>query len=221
MRSDDAGASAASRVAPARGAGRAASRPWPNVVTERVGTRLLHQQCWHWGWDIRHGAGNLLLDHGFSRYRVEAEKGSAYTLRREHGVTVTLWGFGMFYGVDGLGGLYLQRYGFAPRLLTADPPPTAIRLHDLPARRAPTTEDDWRVVGQLAPDAFRWIAAYERWVLETHGLAYRRAAIRARPRLELRRAVPPARVPTVWENLADGCVAALRGEGRSVARTTA
>jgi hypothetical protein len=37
------------------------------------GETMIHQQCWNWGQDIRRRRGNLLLEYGFSRYRIPAE----------------------------------------------------------------------------------------------------------------------------------------------------
>ncbi len=39
----------------------------------RRGRKLLHEQCSHWGADIRREEGNLLIEYGFERYRPPAE----------------------------------------------------------------------------------------------------------------------------------------------------
>lgn len=63
------------------------------------GTKLLTQQCWYWGCDVRRAEGNLLLERGFTRTRppAGAEGSTAYALEPALGAQLTLWSFGFFY----------------------------------------------------------------------------------------------------------------------------
>jgi hypothetical protein len=90
---------------------------FPERLVSR-GTKLLSQQLWYWGCDVRRPEGNLLLDHGFARTRPsEGVQGSTiYALEPTPGAQVILWGFGVFFGRGELGGLFLNRFRFEPLL---------------------------------------------------------------------------------------------------------
>ncbi|HMP17089.1 MAG TPA: hypothetical protein PKD72_08715, partial [Gemmatales bacterium] len=87
------------------------------VSLRRLGAHLFDQQMWLWGQDIRHPESNALLRYGFQRHPSPDPRkaGSAYTWQddRTHFV---LWSFGLFAGQAHLGGLFLKRFQFAPRL---------------------------------------------------------------------------------------------------------
>ena len=87
----------------------------------KIGTTLLDQQLWCWGQDVRRAEGNALLTYGFTKHRPpEGKHGStAYEWRGAGRSRVILWGFGFFYGDGGRGGLFLQRYKFAPKQIAA------------------------------------------------------------------------------------------------------
>ena len=157
----------------------------------KEGCRLLHQQCWLWGQDVRRSEGNLLLEAGFARVRPpEGVVGcSQYTLRLPEGRSVRVWGFGICF--TGEHTVYVNRYGFEPR---------AVDLQG----------DLWQAIalpqGQAAPDAsalleaVRWMAGYEHEVLRQHGTGYRWRCLTQWKG----RAVSPALLPDRWLALRDG-----------------
>ncbi len=172
----------------------------------RQGTPLLNQQCWCWGCDIRRAEGNLLLAYGFTRQRPPAgqQGSSAYSLRLVNGQALVLWGFGLFYGHPALGGLYLARSGFAPRLLDDPTPPAhAWSWEQLAAAYAPRDVQAWWRAHRLLALAADWIAGYERWVVTTYGLAYRAACVAAWRKA----ALPATAMADAWRDLAQRCAA--------------
>jgi hypothetical protein len=167
------------------------ARRWREVSAEvrRRGTGLFDQQMWCWGQDIRHSAGNALLNYGFTRYRPpetdgESRTASSYLLLENNGkVKIALWGFGVLYRGEKAtdGGLFLGRYDFAPRLVSGE----SMELNHVqrwsartkPRLFAPATPDDWAKVRGLFPAMLNWIAGYEQWVIEQWGVEYRRQCI--------------------------------------------
>jgi hypothetical protein len=170
-----------------------------------LGEELLDQQLWFCGRDVLHEGGNGLLRFGFDRVRPPASHAaaSAYVLPLDDGRRVVLWGFGVFYGDDALGGLFLRRYGFGPRLTPAAAPRAAFAPSELPPLRAPVTDDEARLARALLTATMRWVAAYERWAQATFGLPFRRRCIAERPRRKRRRlTVAPAQLPEAWDAIA-------------------
>lgn len=183
---------------------RARRTPGLPVAVRRRGAPLLNQQCWCWGCDIRRAAGNLLLAYGCTRQRPPAgqQGSSAYTLWLPNGQALVLWGFGLFYGHPALGGLYLARSGFAPRLLDDPTPPAhAWSWEQLAAAYAPRDVQDWWRAHHLLALTADWIAGYERWVVATCGLAYRTACVAAWRKA----ALPAPAMAAAWRDLAQHC----------------
>lgn len=177
----------------------------PATARRRAAT-LLNQQCWCWGYDVRRHAGNLLIAHGFERYRVpQGQQGSsAYTLSLGSGKAVVLWGFGVFYGDQSLGGLYVRREGFNPRLLHDSAPPSCVcDCHTMDVACTSTDKTDQRCLHTLLIDALHWIAAYERWVIATIGLQYRQEAVSAWRKNTL----VAGQIAAAWEEVAGQCIA--------------
>jgi hypothetical protein len=141
--------------------------------TRRELGALLHQQCWCWGRDIRYACGNLLVDYGATRVAPPAGRrdvSSAYHLQRADGDWIGLWGFGVAIvprtGLTVLIGRYVPQ----PQVLDVGHPLEQVWAPtDLPPR---TLTDGapawWSLLG-----AVRWIASYERWVLEAVGPEWR------------------------------------------------
>jgi hypothetical protein len=183
------------------------------VEVRRRGASLLNQQCWCWGCDVRRADGNLLLEYGFRRFRVpQGQRGSsAYTLHIGPGESVVLWGFGLFYGHESLGGLYLPRAGFEPRLLDGSTPPAQVwEWQQLASARSPQDIGEWLRAHRLLAFAMRWIAGYERWVIATHGESYRQACVSA----WRKNGLSAAQMAETWTQLAQRCAArALEIEG--------
>jgi len=147
-----------------------------------AGAALMHQQCWLWGQDVKRPSSNALLDYGFTRHRAPEEEVArgctGYQLRLPRGRVVVLWGFGMFYGDRALGGMYLKRYGFWPKLL--DEPRLRLPIwksEQLPKTRNARTPEEWRRKIKLLIAAMKWIGGYEEWVIESRGMNYRRRCL--------------------------------------------
>jgi hypothetical protein len=154
---------------------------WPEDF-RRLCQLLLHQQCWHWGQDIRHPQGNLLLAYGFKRVRPPAgtQGSSRYQLRLSSRSAITLWGFGLYFARCGRGGVYLNRYdctprfchqaGFLEHVWTRDALPLTCSM-DCSANHGPGT-------AYLVLKAAEWMSRYEIWVLRQLGVQYRREVLR-------------------------------------------
>lgn len=143
----------------------------------RRGEALMHQQCWLWGQDIRFAGGNLLLALGFERTRAGADGGST-RYRRDYpdGLAVVLWGFGIAFVPPGGAGVFLHRYGFTPLSLRGAADLDVHTGADVPACEPASLADSARMFAQAA-DLARWIADYEREILERAGLGHRQAAL--------------------------------------------
>jgi hypothetical protein len=172
-------------------------------ATRRLGRGLLDQQMWCFGCDIRRPAGNLLLQYGFTRHRPpEGETGgSCYILYPQPGCQIGLWGNGLFYGEVQLGGLFLKRYEFSPKL-TGSPQLPAVNSQtvELPAGRKPQTEAEIERTCALLGRALSWVGRYEQWVQAVAGVDYRRQSVRAWHRKTV---VPAGETAAAWQELAE------------------
>lgn len=174
----------------------------------RRGRVLLHQQLWLFGQDIRRPEGNALLERGFTRRRPSAGEigGNAYTLRLDAGRSIVLWGFGVYHADPRLGGVFLPRFTFTPRLArSVEVPEGAWHPSQLPESRLPRTRGQWACARRLLIPALRWLAGYERWVLAARGPEYRRCCVAAWPKAT----IPAERVADEWADLAERCDAQL------------
>lgn len=146
----------------------------------RRGVGLLNQQVWCWGRDVVRAEGNWLVEAGFERLEAPADRehcSSVYTLELPTGRRVVLRGFGVFYGDDRLGGVFLRRYEFRPRytpLAKLECPPWL--GEDLPKLGAPDASRRDACVS-LALDLIDWIAGYEADVGERLGVGYRQTTL--------------------------------------------
>ncbi len=175
---------------------------FPERLVSR-GTKLLTQQCWYWGCDVRRPEGNLLLAMGFARTRPpEGVEGSTlYTLEPAPGAQVILWSFGIFFGHAGAGGLFLDRFRFEPLLTNQTTlPPEIWRSEQLPALSRAVDADRAHLTALLG-DLVRWVVAYEQTVLAVQGLAYREACLAQWSRQKL--GLPADAMVSAWQNLAE------------------
>ncbi|MFZ1398459.1 MAG: hypothetical protein WAS33_16265 [Candidatus Promineifilaceae bacterium] len=140
---------------------------------------LLHQQMWLFGRDIHCPEGNLLYQCQFSHQRDESRGGSMYT-RWEAERQIVLWGWGIWLGQAGLGGIFVNRYRAKPQF-TAVPSlrQTIHREEGLPrlAYRV-GSEAQAEAMRQMWADLLRWLAGYEAWVLEGYGRSWRQSALK-------------------------------------------
>jgi hypothetical protein len=173
---------------------------FPERLVSR-GTRLLTQQCWYWGCDVRRPEGNLLLALGFERTRPpEGVEGSTlYTLEPAPGAQAILWSFGVFFGRAGAGGLFLDRFRFEPLLLEQAALPPAIWQIELLPTMSRAGDADRARLNALLGDLLRWVVAYEQTVLAVQGLAYREACLAQWSRQKL--GLPADALVPAWQTL--------------------
>lgn len=186
---------------------RATRKPVPDTTwrfPERLvnrGTRLLTQQCWYWGCDVRRPEGNLLLALGFDRTRPpEGVEGSTlYMCEPAPGAQVILWSFGVFFGCAGAGGLFLNRFRFEPLLMDqATLPPAIWQIEQLPNLSRAGGADRARLSALLG-DLLHWVVAYELTVLAVQGLGYREACLAQWSRSKL--GLPADAIVPAWQTL--------------------
>jgi hypothetical protein len=165
---------------------------------------LFDQQLWCLGRDIKRPEGNILLDLGMCVYPTpDANRGSSvYTAAVEPGGNIFLWGFGALYSEPGLGGVFLRRYDFAPRLTPLE---SGIAIHDSrglgPLVNPVTTSDQFRM-RTLLPRLVGWFAKYEHWIAENFGSEYRNQCLASRGQFA---SVPAADMAAEWERATKKC----------------
>ena len=144
------------------------------------GVDLLSQQIWCWGRDILRPEGNWLLEVGFHRLEAPADRkscSSVYTLQLPPGRRVVLRGFGVFYGDDRLGGVFLPRFEFSPRYTPhatlACPPWSTAELPGL----GPPNASQRDAYASLTLALIDWIGGYEADVADRLGTEYRQATL--------------------------------------------
>lgn len=165
----------------------------------KLGSKLLDQQMWCWGRDIVRPQGNALISYGFTRERPPkgVTASSAYVFHPAPGREFRVWGFGLLYSEASLGGVYLGRRDFSPKLI-GGPVRDVWRPGQLiRARRARTAEED-EVVRHLLRGALCRIAAYEWWALEELGRPHREQCVATWHKAT----VPAEGMPETWERLA-------------------
>jgi hypothetical protein len=173
----------------------------PDRALVRAAQPLLDQQLFCLGEDIKHPDGNLLCALGFVRERDVSGTVSHYRRMDDGGVVLQVWGFGLFYSQPEMGGLFLERTRFAPRLAAPEPPCIWDR-RQLGDRAARTTEDGERL-RRLCRNAFLALADYEEAVLARVGLPWRAGCVARWFKTRL----PAATMATSWRTLADRCIA--------------
>lgn len=181
----------------------AAAAPWrfPERLVSR-GSRLLAQQCWYWGCDVRRPEGNLLVALGFARARPPegVEGGTMYIREPAPDAQLILWSFGVFYGRAGAGGLFLDRFRFEPQLTDgATLAPQIWRIEQLPPRGRAGEADRARLAALLGELIGR-VIAYEHTVLAAEGPAYREACLAQWSRRKL--GLPADALLPAWRALA-------------------
>ena len=135
---------------------------------------LLNQQLWCWGQDIE-ASGNLLVCHGFRRIEKPpgASAASIYRLELSPTSRVILRGFGIFFGHDPSGGVFLPRFEFAPLFSPeADLSRPAWKSQDLPPLTSPSGYE-LACCQSLLLTLTDWIRRYEIWIAEHVGIDYR------------------------------------------------
>lgn len=171
--------------------------------TKRRAADLLSQQIWCWGQDILRPEGNWLIEVGFERTAAPADReqcSSIYTLELPEERRVVLRGFGLFYGADQHGSVFVKRYDFQPQYTSQprlDRPPWS--TDDLPALKAPT-EPQRQHTAALTVELIDWAAAYEERVAERLGHAYRQSTL-DRWKNNKRPVVPAEEMANAWRSV--------------------
>jgi hypothetical protein len=169
---------------------------------------------WCLGCDVRHPAGNLLMERGLRRVRPPAGSLGATTMYAagggDHEARFAAWGFGLFLGCPVRGvGLLLRRHDAAGARLTAAPALAApVWTPDaLPHARPVLDGTDAAHAAALLAALARHVAAHERWVAECCGAAYRTACVTERPRHVRRRHRLGPDLAPAWDAAAAGYAA--------------
>jgi hypothetical protein len=152
----------------------------PHGELLELAVTLFSQQVWCWGQDILRPKGNWLKAVGFHRIAPPSSRKdcpSVYSLDLPESRCVILRGFGVFYGDQRYGGVFLPRYQFRPKYTKHS---RLIKLpwshDDLPDLRVPKNTDRINCAS-LTLDLIDWIRSYEVRVAETLGRDYRRSTL--------------------------------------------
>lgn len=172
-------------------------------VIRSFGENLLGQQLWCWGCDIEHKEGNLLMRYGFHRHRhpsTEDREGSSCYRLDADSRHIALWGFGVFFGVRRLGGIFLSRFGFEPGWANVESISLGIRWpEELPIFGRPKRSRQWERAHRLCREAMRWISAYECWIQRNVGREFRERCVSE----WMRPIVVAEKMSTSWNLLRD------------------
>ncbi len=143
--------------------------------------QLLTQQLWCWGQDVKCPDGNLLLEYGFARHRGPVVKpaGSTCYCLEQGSIQINLWGFGIFFGKQNDGGVFLDRYKFQPQWTEQAKLESVVHWrHKLAGFSQPRQPAEWHKTGQLCIRLLNWIAEYECWVRKLKGAFYREECLK-------------------------------------------
>lgn len=103
---------------------------------------------------------------GFTRHASprQRKEGSCYVVNTRLGVTIALWGFGVFYADRTVGkAMLLTRDDIRPKVVDQLQTPLGVwDPQDLPHREA--RESEITIVSSLAADLLHWFAKYESWI---------------------------------------------------------
>lgn len=190
------------RTRPGARSGRAPDRL--NRISWTAARRLLHQQLWCWGQDMKapDPGDNPLLAEGFVRHqRPAGQRGtSRYELDLPDGSQVVLWGYGAFFRAAGQArGTLLVRHRPGPHMVDLDSLVEAWFPDQLPDLDEPVTPSECEAALANLEGLCAWIAGYEDRVNASRGGAYRDHCHRAfGPE---RRQCPPGALPDAWRSL--------------------
>lgn len=164
---------------------------------------LLSQQVWCWGRDIHRPEGNWLLEIGFDRIEPPVERkkcSSIYSIELQDGHRIILRGFGIFYGHNDHGGIFLPRYKFLSRYTDNS---TLKCLpweeNDLPELELPTELQRTNCTA-LTIDLINWIRNYEEKIIEHLGIEYRQSTL-AEWDNNIRAIIPAEKMAYEWRKL--------------------
>ena len=146
-------------------------------------SRLVKQQFWFFGWDIRRPVGNLLLELGFQRTpNPDATRAGStrYHAELSSGDTVTLWGFGVCWSTPDRGSIYVSRLKPEPIYLeTCNLIPEAWQADIVNTFNRAGSPRERVIVDDLTLRLVNWVIAYETEIFQRCGDDYRQQAIAA------------------------------------------
>lgn len=164
------------------------------------GQKLLNQQFWLWGQDVRH-APNLLARHGFSHHRPPAGNAGSPVYILNDG-EIVLWGFGLLAQFADQQPIYVNRFCCEPRLPQAGLTPQEVWLPEhLGTLRVPASPDAWCTSLGTMARTLHWIASYEAWIATAAEPGYRADCLARWPRT----VCPAGEIIPAWEQLASTC----------------
>ncbi len=162
---------------------------------------LMNQQVWCWGRDVECSTGNKLVEYGFQRIEKPAGStgASLYELNLTSTSRVVLRGFGVFYGDERWGGLFLHRFDFLSQFThEAELAQRPWSLRDLP-RRVSLEAD---ACTMLLLGLIHWVGQYELWIAAEAGEAYRQDTVEQWNTRRYAR-TPAAELPAAWQRLGE------------------
>lgn len=174
------------------------------LSSERFVLLLLDQQFYCWGKDIERPCGNHLIELGFVKTAAPARVGTTSSAYEKvfGGAYLCLWGFGLFYGKKGHGGIFLSRHKFPPLMTSLwKQPEPHWAYRQAKELSCPRTEIEIRSVYSLLGSVFTWISKFEESILKVSGETYRRKIISERKL----RSLPERLVPSAWSEFALAC----------------
>jgi hypothetical protein len=164
---------------------------------------LMSQQIWCWGQDVKRPEGNWLAEIGFVRNPPPEHRkdcSSVYTLAIGPTRRIVLRGFGVYIGDDEVGGLFIERYGFAPKFSPMSNlacPPWSDK--DLPAFDTPKRGQQCDCMILLLR-LLDWIRDYEFDLTSRLGIDYRKNTI-AKWNNGKRLFIPAEQMASSWRKL--------------------
>ncbi len=166
-------------------------------------SRFLDQQFWCFGQDIVQPPRNALIELGFTKHHSttlrKRQESSCYTVTSRTGVSVALWGFGMFYSDRRLGGaILLIRDKIRPLIVEQlQLPLGAWAPFEIPTHEP--HESEVPLACQLLSDLLRWLSQYEAWISHHRLDGYRERSLGEWKRV----VVPASEMSMQWSQLSD------------------
>lgn len=136
--------------------------------------RLLRQQEWLWNCDTSWQGRNLLSEYGFE---AGAGEGGLHSFALPGNAMIWVCDGSVLYATEERGAVVLRSPQPAPALLSQELstlPPRAETIRRARVAQLPTDRDS---LAALVPPLMAWIGAYERWVLDTFGIGYRKRCL--------------------------------------------
>jgi hypothetical protein len=157
---------------------------WKDREKRSHASELLHQQLYVLGRDIECKHGNLLVHYGAKKKcSPDGCAVSLYSFRLHGGYRLALRGFGVFVGLNRIGGLFLYRYQIEPRWMpSATFEPIAWLPNQMP-RTHKVRDSESGAALELVNEVFHFFRDYESWIRDQFGKHYRIGQLTAFQRL--------------------------------------